>query len=158
MVTPDLSLNYTPVKVSAMEIQKIQQTTPHPPTLIKKKNRRFKKCYCGRKCGIVALTLVALTAGIGAFIVWKTGFVDSMITNQLVIINDTKVFEMWSRPPVHPLHYIYLFNYTNIEDFEAERADKLKVEEIGPYVYRYAHIRHIGASAAKPRTGALPQC
>ncbi|KAF4520712.1 hypothetical protein B566_EDAN012499 [Ephemera danica] len=82
------------------------------------------------------MSVIASFAGLGALIVWKTGFLDNLITNQLVIVNETKVYDMWSRPPVHPLHYIYLFNYTNIDDFREGRADKLKVDEIGPYVYR----------------------
>jgi hypothetical protein len=42
---------------------------------------------------------------------------------------------MWTAPPVQPLMGVYLFNYTNIKEFE-EGKEKLKVQEVGPYVYR----------------------
>ena len=53
-----------------------------------------------------------------------------------MIVNGTKVYEMWKRPPVEPIYKVRLFNYTNVEEFAAGKAARLKVEEIGPYVYR----------------------
>lgn len=55
---------------------------------------------------------------------------------ELQIKNGTDNFLMWQRPTVRVLYKIHLFNYTNVEDFENGRAEKLKVEDVGPYIYR----------------------
>lgn len=46
------------------------------------------------------------------------------------------MYEMWRNPEVELYCKVYLFNITNAEEFMAGNATKLKVEEIGPYVYR----------------------
>ncbi|XP_049535280.1 scavenger receptor class B member 1 [Anopheles darlingi] len=48
----------------------------------------------------------------------------------------SEIFNLWRTPPVDLYIKIYLFNVTNAEDFMAGRADKMQVEEVGPYVYR----------------------
>ena len=42
---------------------------------------------------------------------------------------------MWQKPIPKPLAKIYLFNYTNVPEYEIGNAKKLNVEELGPYVY-----------------------
>jgi hypothetical protein len=54
----------------------------------------------------------------------------------LVLKNNTKTMEWWLDSPIQPLIKIHIFNYTNIDDFMQGRAKKLKVEDIGPYVYK----------------------
>jgi TPP-dependent indolepyruvate ferredoxin oxidoreductase alpha subunit len=50
--------------------------------------------------------------------------------------NNTLSFNLWVKPPVLPLVAVYVFNYTNVDEFEKGLHKKLVVEEIGPYVYR----------------------
>jgi hypothetical protein len=50
--------------------------------------------------------------------------------------NNTLSYNLWVKPPVLPLVAIYVFNYTNAEEFEKGIHKKLVVEEVGPYVYR----------------------
>lgn len=45
------------------------------------------------------------------------------------------VFSLWEKPPVDIYISVYIFNITNPEEFLAGK-EKLKVEEIGPYVYQ----------------------
>lgn len=46
-----------------------------------------------------------------------------------------EIFELWRDPPVSVYCKIYLFNITNAEAVMAGK-EKMKVEEVGPYVYR----------------------
>jgi hypothetical protein len=50
--------------------------------------------------------------------------------------NNTLSYSLWVRPPVAPLVAVYVFNYTNADEFEKGIHSKLVVEEVGPYVYR----------------------
>lgn len=53
-----------------------------------------------------------------------------------MLADDGEIFEMWERPPVDLFLKVYLFNITNADDYMEGRDDKLRVEEVGPYVYR----------------------
>lgn len=60
------------------------------------------------------------------------------ILSQKLLMNeeDGEIFDMWAKPPVDLFLKVYLFNITNADDFMEGRDEKLRVEEIGPYVYR----------------------
>lgn len=47
----------------------------------------------------------------------------------------TYLYNLWQKPPVDVFFKIYLFNITNQERFLSGEDKKLKVEEIGPYVF-----------------------
>lgn len=66
---------------------------------------------------------------------WTNTFRDIVLSN-LVIKNGTERFHWWTKPPVKAIYKIKLFNYTNFEEFKSKKDAKLKVEEVGPYVYR----------------------
>lgn len=44
--------------------------------------------------------------------------------------------EWWQKSPIQPLLKIHLFNYTNIDAFLSGQDKKLKVKDVGPYVYK----------------------
>lgn len=44
--------------------------------------------------------------------------------------------EWWIDSPIQPLIKVYIFNYTNIDDYMSGRDKKIKVQEVGPYVYK----------------------
>ncbi|GJQ78161.1 SCRB5 [Trypoxylus dichotomus] len=46
-----------------------------------------------------------------------------------------EIFELWRAPPVDIYLRVHLFNITNAEEFMSGK-EKLRVEEVGPYVYR----------------------
>lgn len=50
--------------------------------------------------------------------------------------NETKTMEWWKDSPIQPLIKVYIFNYTNIDDFMSGRDKKIKVQEVGPFVYK----------------------
>lgn len=45
------------------------------------------------------------------------------------------VFELWKKPPINVYLKLYIFNITNKDEF-LNGEEKLKVQEIGPYVYQ----------------------
>jgi scavenger receptor class B, member 1 len=45
--------------------------------------------------------------------------------------------EWWQDSPIQPLTKIYIFNFTNIDDYLLNpNGKKIKVEQVGPYVYK----------------------
>ena len=63
-------------------------------------------------------------------------FSPGMINSQLVVSPDSDIFSLWRHPPVNPEMKIYLFNLTNLEAWLNGSDAKLRVEEVGPWVYR----------------------
>ncbi|PZC75583.1 hypothetical protein B5X24_HaOG205942 [Helicoverpa armigera] len=59
----------------------------------------------------------------------------AVISQSMVIRNNSLAYKIWRRPDVQPLMKVYLFNYTNWEQVKDRNEEKLKVEEVGPYVY-----------------------
>ena len=59
-----------------------------------------------------------------------------MINSQLVVSPDSDIFSLWRHPPVNPNMKIYLFNLTNVDAWLNGSDAKLRVEEVGPWVYR----------------------
>lgn len=56
---------------------------------------------------------------------------------KLIFSDGGEIFSLWQNPPVNLYLKIYLFNVTNAEAFMAGDDAKMKVEQIGPYVYRW---------------------
>lgn len=55
---------------------------------------------------------------------------------KLIFGEGGEIFTLWKSPPVDIYIKIYLWNITNSEAFLSGR-EKMHVEEVGPYVYRY---------------------
>lgn len=51
-----------------------------------------------------------------------------------------EIYELWRNPPVDILLKVYLFNISNAEAYMAGK-EKMKLEEVGPYVYK-EHFIH----------------
>lgn len=45
------------------------------------------------------------------------------------------MFEYWTNPPIDPLIKVYVFNFTNIFEFENGIDKLIKVKEVGPFTY-----------------------
>lgn len=75
------------------------------------------------------------------YIFWCTNSYREYVQSQIVLYNDSKNLEMWQNPSTKLLFKVYVFNYTNVNDYEAYRADRLRVEELGPYVYEETKSR-----------------
>lgn len=53
----------------------------------------------------------------------------------MALQKDKESFELWSKPSPKPQYKVSIFNYTNVQEFENGYDKKLKVKELGPYVY-----------------------
>lgn len=63
-------------------------------------------------------------------------FFPSFSLQKLILSDGGEIFNLWKTPPVDLYVKIYLFNVTNHKEFLAGK-EKLNVQEIGPYVYKY---------------------
>nr|CAD7405667.1 unnamed protein product [Timema cristinae] len=89
------------------------------------------------RCGLLVPIVVLLLACFGTAILATTDMFNSSITQRLVISNTSETFSLWQRPPVHPLLKMFIFNYTNVDNFKDGIDGKLNVQEVGPYIYRW---------------------
>lgn len=46
------------------------------------------------------------------------------------------LFNLWQKPPLDVYISSYVFNITNAEDFLSGKDKKLKLGQVGPYVYK----------------------
>jgi len=53
------------------------------------------------------------------------------------MVEGDETFEMWKTPTAAVYLKVYIFNITNREDFLSGRDEKLRLQEVGPYVYRF---------------------
>ncbi|KAK9506184.1 hypothetical protein O3M35_008165 [Rhynocoris fuscipes] len=67
---------------------------------------------------------------------WFTDIYVEEIINQMTIREGSSVYDAWRKPPVKPLICIFVFNYTNVEEYTKKVHSKLKLQEVGPYCYR----------------------
>jgi len=57
------------------------------------------------------------------------------LLQKIILSEGGEIYEIWREPPVELYLKVYLFNVTNRDAF-LEGREKLRVEEVGPYVYR----------------------
>ncbi|XP_050074377.1 lysosome membrane protein 2 [Anopheles maculipalpis] len=84
----------------------------------------------------VILFIVFVASAIGFFIMWCTNMYNNSLLKQLILTENSTAAEWWARPPVYPLLKVHVFNYTNTKEFLEGKASKLKVEDLGPFVYK----------------------
>ncbi|KAJ2943399.1 hypothetical protein O0L34_g12208 [Tuta absoluta] len=90
-----------------------------------------RKYYC-------LLTLLSATfvlSLIGTIFFCFTSTINDVILSNMVIRNNSLAYSIWRRPNVQPHMKVHIFNYTNWEAVRDGYEDKLKVEDVGPYVY-----------------------
>uniref|UniRef100_A0A182P0L0 Scavenger receptor class B n=1 Tax=Anopheles epiroticus TaxID=199890 RepID=A0A182P0L0_9DIPT len=95
-----------------------------------------KESQCIRILIFVALFVIFITSAIGFFIMWFTNMYNNSLLEKLILSENSTAAEWWENPPVYPLLKVHVFNYTNAEEYLAGKASKLRVEDLGPYVYK----------------------
>lgn len=55
---------------------------------------------------------------------------------------NTLLYKLWLHPPLEVYITVYMFNYTNVDAFIEGTDAKMKVEEVGPYVYQEVLTNH----------------
>ncbi|XP_058123242.1 scavenger receptor class B member 1-like [Anopheles ziemanni] len=67
---------------------------------------------------------------------WWTNMYNESVLENLILRPNATATEWWAKPPVYPLLKVHIFNYTNTKEFLAGVDSKLKVKDLGPYVYK----------------------
>lgn len=93
------------------------------------RRNRFRFWIAWIYCGIFLMSSAVF------YIFWYTDMFNNYVLSNLELRNGTRSFEWWQRPPLKLKYNIYIFNYTNVDEFEAGVASKLRVQELGPYKY-----------------------
>ncbi|XP_030558448.1 lysosome membrane protein 2 [Drosophila novamexicana] len=74
----------------------------------------------------------------GFFVMWFTEYYNNTMLKNLILAENSETANSWLQPDpkYDTLLKAHIFNYTNIEDFLAGRADKMHVEDLGPLTYQ----------------------
>ncbi|GJQ75366.1 hypothetical protein Trydic_g23543 [Trypoxylus dichotomus] len=84
---------------------------------------------------LATLILLFSVSLVGTILFWFTNTLDSYIMQNLMLANGSTAFEGWINPKARTLVKIHIFNYTNVEEFDNGTDKRLRVKELGPYVY-----------------------
>ncbi|KAK3921940.1 Scavenger receptor class B member 1 [Frankliniella fusca] len=85
--------------------------------------------------GAVLTSVLMALAVAGSYLMWFTNVYENMIHAPMQYVEGSEFMSSWLSPPFGPTTKLYLYNYTNVEDFMAGRASRLRVQELGPYSY-----------------------
>ncbi|KAF6210678.1 hypothetical protein GE061_013785 [Apolygus lucorum] len=85
--------------------------------------------------GYVKLCLCGVTLMGIAFSVHFIDPVNFAKSIMLTMSEGSYIYEVWKTPPIKLYIKIFIFNITNAQEFMSGQDKKLKVQEIGPYVY-----------------------
>lgn len=96
------------------------------------------------RCVVLAVlpSILLAFAVTGSYLMWFTDVYENMIHSQMQYVEGSEFMKSWLSPPFGPTTKLYLYNYTNVEDFMAGRASRLRVQELGPYSYAEA-LEHV---------------
>lgn len=95
--------------------------------------KRILNSKCPSHFSIGFLGLFGLFIG---FLIYVINPYDLIFKLRIVFEEGGEIFEMWREPPVDLYLRVFLYNVTNKEEFLSGTDKKLKVQEVGPYVYR----------------------
>ncbi|CAG9856254.1 unnamed protein product [Phyllotreta striolata] len=87
------------------------------------------------KSAIIVAILGLVGVLIGTFINVANPY-DFLFRWKLIFERGGEIYELWREPPVELYLKVYLWNVTNREEYLNGIDDKLKLAEVGPYVYR----------------------
>ncbi|XP_061396790.1 lysosome membrane protein 2 [Musca vetustissima] len=81
------------------------------------------------------LFIMSLT---GLFVMWFTQYYNNKILENLILSKDSETTKSWidPNPKYDTFLKVHIFNYTNIKDYLEYKADKIKVEDLGPFLYK----------------------
>ncbi|EFN79581.1 scavenger receptor class B member 1 [Harpegnathos saltator] len=89
--------------------------------------QQFKKCIISFIAGIMCTSL--------AYVIYIVDPIKIIMEYNIEMRPNSFLFRIWQKPPVDIYINVYIFNITNPVEFLSGK-EKLKVQEIGPYVYQ----------------------
>ncbi|CAH0712826.1 unnamed protein product, partial [Brenthis ino] len=87
------------------------------------------------KCLFIYFLLGFISLGIGFGIMFLHPY-DIIFRWKVILSNQGEIYDMWRKPEVKLYTRVFLFNVTNSEEYMSGKDSKIKLKEIGPYVYR----------------------
>ncbi|KNC22291.1 hypothetical protein FF38_12904 [Lucilia cuprina] len=125
------------VKYNRSESKKTQQSLFELVyEIIGEKEQRTKEMGTLILLGVVFLLfIISLT---GFFVMWFTEYYNNTMLENLILANNSETAKSWMNPnpKYDTLLKVHIFNYTNIQDYLEYKADKIKVDDIGPLIYK----------------------
>ncbi|KAL3271969.1 hypothetical protein HHI36_022438 [Cryptolaemus montrouzieri] len=101
---------------------------------IKTETRASKRAACRRRAiTFVVLGIASILSGVLMYVINPY---DLIYKYKVKFSEGSEIFELWRTPPVELYLRVFLWNITNSEEFMSGTDQKLKVQEVGPYVYR----------------------
>uniref|UniRef100_A0A673AVC4 Scavenger receptor class B, member 2a n=1 Tax=Sphaeramia orbicularis TaxID=375764 RepID=A0A673AVC4_9TELE len=96
-----------------------------------------------RSCAIYVVGIICahlLIVGIGLVVaqVFRT-LMHNRLKKEIVLVEGSRVFESWKKPPPPVYMEFFFFNVTNAKEFE--NGAKPKVTQVGPYTYSFVFLR-----------------
>lgn len=64
-----------------------------------------------------------------------------LFLQKIILRNGSEMFEYWTSPPIDPIVKVYVFNYSNIFEVESGVDKRIRLDEVGPYVYRERTVK-----------------
>ncbi|KAM7354262.1 peste isoform 1-T2 [Cochliomyia hominivorax] len=96
-----------------------------------------RQCSCIRRFLTLGVGLLAILAGVYLYLNWIDMFTQ-MRGKEMALSEKSPAYEGWKVSPL-PLNFdVYLFNWTNPEDFYIGSKKKPRFEQLGPYRFREA--------------------
>ncbi|XP_017143381.1 lysosome membrane protein 2 [Drosophila miranda] len=102
--------------------------------LFTNKNQRNAKLL---RCAALGMTLLFFGS-----LILVSDPVQSILDVQLNLKPGSLLYLLWLDPPIDVYINVYMFNYTNVDAFTDGIDTKLKLDEVGPYVYKEVLTNH----------------
>ncbi|XP_008468315.2 scavenger receptor class B member 1-like [Diaphorina citri] len=115
-----------------------KRSSIRPDEICKFQNGIYKDIIQIDVCSTMLMGLIALL--VSSVIIVVNPY-DIIFSYKVKMSEGSESLDLWATPPVELFLKVYLFNVTNREAFLAGK-EKLRVQEVGPYVYRegMAHV------------------
>ncbi|XP_012529768.1 scavenger receptor class B member 1 [Monomorium pharaonis] len=89
--------------------------------------QQFKKC--------IILFMIGIGCSSLTYVIYVSDPMAIILEYNVQMVPNSLLFTIWKQPPLDIYLNVYVFNVTNPEEFLSGK-EKLKVQEIGPYVYQ----------------------
>ncbi|XP_075153552.1 peste [Haematobia irritans] len=94
-----------------------------------------RQCICVKRFLIIGFGLLSILAGVYLYLNWIQMFTE-MRGKEMALSATSPAFQGWKASPI-PLDFdVYLFNWTNPEDYYVGSPRKPRFEQLGPYRFR----------------------
>lgn len=101
--------------------------------------------------GVMAVLFIMSVTGF--FVMWFTEYYNNAMFSKIILKEHSETANDWINPApkYDTLLKVHIFNYTNINEFVAGKERKIKVQDIGPLVYK-EHTRKVNVTFNKNYT------